>query len=319
MALRIVFFGTPEFSVSSLQALAATGHDLVSVVTQPDRPRGRGQRVTSSEVKRAALELGVPVLQPTKLRDPGLTQQLADLRADLGVVAAYGRILPAVLLELPRLGMINVHASLLPRWRGAAPVQRAILAGDTVTGVTIMRVVEALDAGPMLARLPTPIDPMETAESLERRLSFAGAGLLVETVEALARGPVHAQEQDERLVTYAARLERAESAIHWNQPALDIHNRIRGLQPWPLASSTLDGKRIVLRASSPVETEAHSAEPGTILRIEDGAIVIATGPGAIRLLALQLEGKPVITAAAFLNGHRVQPGQRFMTVPSSTG
>jgi methionyl-tRNA formyltransferase len=196
--LRIVFFGTPAFAVPSLEALAASGHVIAGVVTQPDRPRGRGHRVQPSEVKTSALGLGAEVLQPTRLREAEFRNQLTGLDADLGVVAAYGRILPSDVLAIPRLGMINVHASLLPRWRGAAPVHRAILAGDVETGVTIMRVVQQLDAGPMIAKVSTPIDPLETSSRLESRLAALGAALLVKTVAAMADGPVAETAQTRR-------------------------------------------------------------------------------------------------------------------------
>ena len=313
--LRIVFFGTPAFAVPSLQALAANGHTIAGVVTQPDRPRGRGHHVQPSETKRAALGLGAQVFQPTRLREEKFHSQISTLDADLGVVAAYGRILPADLLALPRLGMINVHASLLPRWRGAAPVHRAILAGDTETGVTIMRVVQELDAGPMLAKVSTLIDELETSLALEARLAALGAELLVRTVAAMTGGPVVETGQDETMVTYAARLEKRESAFSWNQPAGAIHNRIRGLHPWPLAAALLHGRRILLRASRPVEHEPHHAAPGTVLRAHADGIVIAAGPGAVSILELQLEGRPAVSAAAFLNGHPLKPGDHFDQLP----
>ena len=309
--LRIVFFGTPSFAVPSLEALAASGHVIAGVVTQPDRPRGRGHRVQPSEVKTAALSLGAEVLQPTRLREPEFRDRLVRLDADLGVVAAYGRILPADVLAIPRLGMINVHASLLPRWRGAAPVHRAILAGDADTGVTIMRVVPQLDAGPMLARVSTPIDPLETSLALESRLAALGARLLVKTVAAMVHGPVAEAAQDETMVTYAARLEKGESAFSWNQSATTIHNRIRGLHPWPLAAASLQGRRVLLRASRPLPAEQHDSVPGTILRTDADGIVVAAAPGAICLLELQLEGRPSVSAAAFLNGHHVKAGDHF--------
>ena len=316
--MRIVFFGTPAFALPSLRALASARHDIVSVVTQPDRPRGRGHHVAPSDVASAASELGLPVLKPARLRDPEFMRALAELGTDLGVVAAYGRILPPGLLAVPRLGLVNVHASLLPRWRGAAPVHRAILAGDTVTGVTIMRVVEALDAGPMLAKMPTEIASDETSESLEMRLAELGSLLLVETVSAIARGPVQEVPQDEMQVTYAAKLDRSESPVHWNRPCLAIHNQIRGLQPWPLATTALGRRRVLLRRSTPIPQEAHDETPGTIIRLESEALVVATAPGAIRLTELQLEGRPPMPTRAFLNGHAVRVGERFET-PAPSG
>jgi len=309
--VRILFFGTPAFAVPSLRALAQSPHQVVAVVTQPDRPRGRGHKLVPSEVKAAAAELGLEVWQPQRLRTAEFENQVRAASADLGVVAAYGRILSASLLALPRLGMINVHASLLPRWRGAAPVHRAVIAGDAETGITIMQVVESLDAGPMLSRLPTPIEPYETSGVLETRLAGLGADLLLETVNAIARGPVTATNQDERAVTYAPKLERHESSLDWHQPAPAVHNLIRGLQPWPVAASVLHGRRVMLRRSQPVSGEAHAAAPGTILRVEADALVVATSPGVIRLLDLQPEGRSALTIRDYLNGRPVEPGDRF--------
>ena len=316
--LRVVFFGTPAFAVPSLQALAASGHTIAGVITQPDRPRGRGHHVQPSETKMAALALGAEIFQPTKLRDPEFHDRISSLSADLGVVAAYGRILPADILAIPRLGMINVHASLLPRWRGAAPVHRAILAGDAETGVTIMRVVQQLDAGPMLAKISTPIDALETSQALESRLATLGAELLVKTVAAMADATVPETAQDDALVTYAARLEKRESAFSWNQSALAIHNRIRGLSPWPLAAALLNGRRVLLRSSRPLADEPHEATPGTVIRANAEGIVVAAAPGAVCLLELQLEGRPSVPAAAFLNGHPLKPGDHFDSLAPAT-
>lgn len=309
--MRIVFFGTPAFAVPSLRALADSPHQVVAVVTQPDRPRGRGQRLVPSEVKAAAVELGLDVWQPNRLRSAEFDDEVRALSADLGVVAAYGRILSASLLAVPRLGMINVHASLLPRWRGAAPVHRAVIAGDQETGITIMQVVEALDAGPMLARLPTAIGPDDTSDVLEDRLAEAGAGLLIETVNAIARGPVTATAQDERLVTYAAKLERLESSLDWDQPAEVLHNLIRGLQPWPIAAGLLHGRRVLMRRSRPFPEETHTARPGTVLRVEPEALVVAASSGVIHLFDLQPEGRSAMTIRDYLNGRAVAPGDRF--------
>lgn len=309
--MRILFFGTPAFAVPSLRALANSPHEVVAVVTQPDRPRGRGQKLVPSEVKAAAAELGLEVWQPQRLRGGDFDDQVRALSADLGVVAAYGRILSGSLLALPRLGMINVHASLLPRWRGAAPVHRAVIAGDRETGVTIMQVVEALDAGPMLARLPTQIGPNDTSDVLEKRLAELGAGLLVETVNAIARGPVTATPQNESAVTYAAKLERHESSLDWHQPAQELHDQIRGLQPWPIAAAVLHGRRVMMRRSHPVPEQTHTATPGTILRIEPEALVVAASSGVIHLFDLQPEGRPVMTIRDYLNGRPVEPGDRF--------
>ncbi len=244
--LKVLFMGTPQFAVPTLDAILASRHTVVGVVTQPDRPRGRGQKETHAPVKARAREHQLPVLQPVTLRDPATIDELRALGADIGVVAAFGKILSQTVLDIPRLGMINVHASLLPRWRGAAPVHRSVIAGDAVTGVTIMRVVRALDAGGMMARVERPIGPDDTSDEVERDLASLGAALLVQTLDRLAVGPVDEEPQDEALVTYAARLSKEDGAIDWSRPAGEIHNQVRGLHPWPHAFTYVDGQRLIL-------------------------------------------------------------------------
>jgi methionyl-tRNA formyltransferase len=312
MPLRVLFFGTPAFAVPSLDAVVRSPHEVAAVITQPDRPRGRGQRIVPEAVKVAALAHGIDVVQPVRLRDPALLAALRDRRPDLGVVAAYGRLLPAELLAVPRLGVLNVHASLLPRWRGAAPVHRAILAGDRVTGVTIMRVVLALDAGPMLDQARVDIDPDETSAELESRLATLGAQRLRQTIDRL---PIAEVPQDESLVTYAPRLERRERAIAFARPARDVHNAIRGLHPWPLASAMLSERRVVLRRSQVAHERDAGAAPGTVVAVERDGLVVAAAPGAVRLLEVQLEGRAPSAMRAFLTGHRVAAGDRFMPLP----
>lgn len=315
--LRILFFGTPAFAVPSLTALATSSHTVAGVVTQPDRPKGRGHRVVSSPVKATATTFGLPVFQPERLADPELLAALRALAPDLGVVVAYGRILPVELLSLPRLGMINVHASLLPRWRGAAPVHRAILAGDTTSGVTIMRVVKALDAGPILATQAVAIAPDETSAELEARLAAVGAQHLRAVVDRLADGPIPEIPQDDRLSNYAPRLQRDERQVNWARPAPEIHNQIRGLQPWPMAAAKLGGRRVLLLRSAAVDVPDSGAEPGTILRVEPDALLVAARPGAVRLLAIQPEGRPVMSVRDFLNGHVVVAGERLTSVSAA--
>jgi methionyl-tRNA formyltransferase len=311
MALRILFFGSPAFSVPSLARLAASSHPIVGVVTQPDRPRGRGQHTLPTPVKVLAVGRNIPVLHPERLKDPSLLAQMTALRPDLGVVAAYGRLLPQALLDVPRLGMINVHASLLPRWRGAAPVHRAILAGDAETGITIMRVVQALDAGPMLARRVVAIGPEETSRELEIRLAEVGADLVAEVVDRLDAGPVLEEPQDESLVTYAPRLERRESAIDWTLPARAIHNRIRGLQPWPQAGALWRGRRVLFKRSRLVAAAGSHGTPGTILSVEPDALHVAAGLGVVGIRELQTEGGRAMPVEAWRLGHAIQPGDRF--------
>jgi len=312
--LRVVFFGTPAFAVPTLDALLASRHAVVGVVCQPDRPRGRGHKTSAGPVKSRAVSAGVPVLQPQRLKDDGFLESLAALAADLGVVAAYGRILTDAVLAMPRLGLINVHASLLPRYRGAAPVHRAIIAGDRETGVTIMRVVQALDAGPMLATAHRPIGADETSDEVERDLARIGAPLLVETVDGLAAGTVRETPQDASAATYAPRLTKEDGALDWQAPAIRIHNLVRGLHPWPHASTFLHGRRLILLRSSPSDQPAGAA-PGTVLAAKPGDFVVAAGSGRVHLVEVQVEGKRPMTAREFLAGHRVSPGDRLTPAP----
>jgi methionyl-tRNA formyltransferase len=312
--LRVVFFGTPAFAVPTLDAILASRHIVVAVVTQPDKPRGRGQKTTDGPVKARALAAGVPVLQPATLKDESFLSAFDELAADIGVVAAYGKILSERLLALPRLGMINVHASLLPKYRGAAPVHRAVIAGDTETGVTIMRVVKALDAGAMLATARTAIDPNETSEDLERRLAAIGAPLLVETLNRLATGPMAEVAQDDSLATYAHRLTKDDAPIDWRRPARDIHNQIRGLHPWPLAHTFHDGKRLIVRRSDWTSTGTH-ALPGTVVAAHGDDLGVAASDGIVRLLQVQAEGKRPASAREFLSGHRLAVGAVFTAAP----
>lgn len=312
-ALRVVFFGTPQFAVPTLELILASRHTVVAAVTQPDRPSGRGQRVSHGPVKATALAAGVPVLQPTTLKDEGVVAQLAALGADIGVVAAYGKILTEAVLATPRLGMINVHASLLPRHRGAAPIHRAIIAGDAVTGVTIMRVVKALDAGAMLATVTRGIGPDETSEDVEVDLAALGATLLVHTLDRLAIGPIEETPQDDQASTYAQRLTKDDGIVDWRQSAADIHNQIRGLHPWPHAFSFIQGRRVILwRSRVTADAPAGSpVAPGTIVAIDTAAIEVATGAGVLRITELQAEGKKVLAARDFIAGHQLVVGDRF--------
>jgi len=310
--LRIVFFGTPEFAVPTLDALIESRHPVVGVVTQPDRPRGRGQHVSFSPVKTLALAHAIPVLQPERLRDEAFLRALRAFDADLGVVAAYGRILPDAVLETPRLGMINVHASLLPRWRGAAPIHRAILAGDTETGVTIMRVVRELDAGPMLAQEKTPIPPDATTGELEATLARLGADLLVRVVDRLAEGPIPEEPQPPGGITYADRITKDDAPIFWWRPASELYNQVRALNPWPLASTTLDGERLlIVKAGLGTDAAPPGAVPGTVLEASRDRFIVAAGHGTLRLLEVKPEGRRAMSAREFLAGHRIEPGTRL--------
>jgi methionyl-tRNA formyltransferase len=308
--LRLVFFGTPAFAVPTLEALLASPHRVIAVVTPPDRPRGRGQRPSAAPVKARAMAAGVAILQPQRLKDPAFTDAFAALDSDLGVVAAYGKVLPEWLIAAPRLGTINVHASLLPRYRGAAPVHRAILAGERETGVTIMRVVKALDAGPMLASEPRAIGPDETSVDVEADLAQRGARLLIRVIDRLASGSVQEMPQTEAAATYAPRLTREDGIVNWARPALAIHNQIRGLHPWPHAYSHLMGRRYILLRSQVLDGTAGQP-PGVIVVASGDRLDVATGAGAIRLLEIQPEGKRALSAREFLAGHRIGAGDAF--------
>jgi methionyl-tRNA formyltransferase len=312
-ALRIIFFGTPAFAVPTLARLIGSRHAVVAVVSQPDRPRGRGHHLAATATKEVALAAGVPVLQPERLREPAFLEDIAALGADLGVVAAYGKLLPESLLALPRLGMINVHGSLLPRWRGAAPVHRAIIAGDDETGVTIMRVVKELDAGAMFSAVRWPIGIDDTSVEVERDLAQIGADLLLETVDALADGRASETPQPADGITYAAKLTRAESAVPWTLPAAAIHNAVRGLQPWPLVSARLAGTRILLHRTQ-LTGETLDQAAGTVARIDADGIVVVAGDGrGLRLVDLQPEGRRVMRAREFVAGRRLEAGALIET------
>jgi methionyl-tRNA formyltransferase len=311
MPLRIAFFGTPAFAVPTLARLVGSVHPIVAVVTQPDRPRDRGQRVKDAPVKALAGEHRLRILQPERLARESFEAQFSSLDADLGVVAAYGKILPEWLLSAPRLGMINVHASLLPKYRGAAPIHRAVIDGEAVTGVTIMRIVKALDAGPMLARVVTSIGADETSADVERHLAALGADLLLETIESLAPGRVVEAPQDEAQATYAPRLTREEALIDWSKPALAIHNQVRGLHPWPHAFTFLSGSRFIVHRAR-VSDEEALALPGTIVHAGTAGLAIACGDRQLlEVLEIQAEGRRVMAVDAFLAGHPLTRGQRF--------
>jgi methionyl-tRNA formyltransferase len=318
--LRIVFFGTPAFAVPTLDALLGSRHQVVAVVTQPDKPRGRGQKTSDAPVKARALAAAILVLQPRTLKDPAFMTAFTALNADIGVVAAYGKILSDAVLAVPRLGLVNVHASLLPRHRGAAPVHRAIIAGDSVTGVTIMKVVKALDAGPMMAEVARPIEPNETSEEVERDLSVLGARLLVSTLNAIADGSARETPQDDNAATYAARLTKEDGLIRWDSSAQRIHDLIRGLHPWPHAYTFLEGSRLILlRSLVPSEPSSGMSGmpgvPGTVAVAQGDQLRITTGSGALDIIQIQAEGKRPMTAREFLAGHRLQPGRRFTSTP----
>jgi methionyl-tRNA formyltransferase len=306
-SLRVVFFGTPAFAVPTLKALLASRHAVVGVVTQPDRPRGRGQKTSASPVKDVAVAAAVPVVQPQSVKTAEFSSEFAAFGADIAVVAAYGQILTAALLAAPRLGMINVHASLLPHYRGAAPIHRAIINGETTTGVTIMRMVKALDAGAMISAESVEIGHDETSVELEDRLSHVGAALLIRVLEDIARGSIRETPQDDTAATYAPRLTKDDGVIDWSRPAAQIHNQIRGLHPWPHAVSFSGSERLILHRSRPT-SEPPERQPGTILTASGDRLSVATGEGTLDLLEIQSEGKRPMRVREYLAGHPLTPG-----------
>ncbi len=305
--LRVVFFGTPDFAVPSLDSLVAAGHQLLTVVAQPDRPKGRGQQLAAPPTVVRARELGIPVRQPKAVRSGPFFEWFTQAAgADVAVVVAYGRILPRAILEAPRFGCINVHGSLLPHYRGAAPIQRALLAGDQETGVCTMQMSEGLDEGDVLLCRRTPIGEMETGPELWARLAQIGAEALVETlagIESLPRIP-----QDHARATFAPPLTKADGLIDWSRPARAIHAQIRGVDPWPGAFSSLRGEVLKIWRARPVE--APSGEPGTLIEV-GRRLVVATGDGALELLEVQLAGKSRRSGAELCNGARLSPGLRL--------
>jgi methionyl-tRNA formyltransferase len=310
--LRIVFAGTPEFSVPALDALHAAGHDLAAVYTQPDRPAGRGRELRAGPVRRRALELGLRVEQPATLRSREAAATLASFGADLMVVVAYGLILPQAILDLPRLGCLNIHASLLPRWRGAAPIHRAILAGDTFTGVTIMKMDAGLDTGPMLLVRETGIGPEETAGALHDRLAALGAGAIVEAVAGWADGRLAPVSQPAEGVTYAAKISKEEALIDWSRPAIEIARQVHAFNPWPVAETRWLGRQLRVWEAAPLTPAdvqqgpggtVAGSEPGRVVETGRGRLVVATGEGLLELRRLQVAGRNAMPAAEFLNAN----------------
>lgn len=315
--LRIAFAGTPEFALPALDALASSTHQLVGVLTQPDRPAGRGRALRASAIKLRALELGVPVAQPERLASEADRAALAQWQPELLVVVAYGLILPPAVLGLPRLGCLNIHASLLPRWRGAAPIQRAILAGDTESGVTIMQMDAGLDTGPILAQRPVPIGPSMTSAALHDVLAQKGAELLLEVIAALERGTAVPRAQGADGVSYAHKLEKREALIDWTGSAQSIARQVRGCNAWPTAETLLAGKQLKIWQADALETRQADAlatptdaKPGTVLGLDAGRLLVACGEGVLAIERLQSAGRRAISAAEFAHGHALD-GLKF--------
>lgn len=301
--MRIVFAGTPEFAAQHLQALLDAGRQVVAVYTQPDRPSGRGQKLTPSPVKQLAVQHGIAVYQPQTLRDAEAQAELAALMPDLMVVVAYGLILPQVVLDIPRLGCINSHASLLPRWRGAAPIQRAVQAGDAESGVTVMRMEAGLDTGPMLLKVTTPISADDTGGSLHDRLAELGPPAVLQAIDGLAAGTLQGEVQDDSFATYAHKLNKDEARLDWHRPAVELERLVRAFYPWPICHSTLNNEPLKVLAASLGEGRGT---PGMVLAASKEGLTVACGEGALRLTRLQLPGGKPLAFADLFNSRREQ-------------
>lgn len=309
--MKIIFAGTPHFAASALEALLANNHEVLAVLTQPDRPAGRGMQLAPSPVKQLAMQHGIPVMQPLTLKSAEVQQQLATLQADVMVVAAYGLILPLTVLQMPRLGCLNIHASLLPRWRGAAPIQRAILAGDSETGITIMQMDEGLDTGAMLLKKLCIIGAHDTAQTLHDKLAILGAQAIIEVLSKLDQGSLAAMAQDASQATYAAKLVKAEAELDWTQSATHLERAIRAYNPVPVAYSSLQGTTIkIWQAKMAGEGQG---EAGTVLSVDKNGIQVACGQGALCLEVLQRPNGKSLPASQFVQGFIIKVGDRFTT------
>jgi methionyl-tRNA formyltransferase len=312
--MRIIFAGTPDFSVPALQALVDAGHAIAAVYTQPDRHAGRGRKVRYSAVKQAALGLGLHIEQPVSLRNESALAALRALVPDVMIVVAYGLILPAEVLAIPRYGCINIHASLLPRWRGAAPIQRAIEHGDEQSGITIMQMDTGLDTGSILARYPVAIGSRETSQSLHDRLASLGGRAIVEVLADIGHYQQHATPQNDAQSTYAAKLNRDESCINWSDAGIDIERKVRAFNPWPLAKTWLGGTQLNLYEAQ-AGTATAEAGPGTVTRADATGIVVQCGTGQLSITRLQRPGGKPLLAGDFLNGMPISPGVQLASTP----
>ena len=310
--MRTLYLGTPDFAVPPLQRMIDCGLAPAAVFSQPDRAKGRGKKISPTPVKAAALAAGLPVYQPESINSPEALAILQDLQPDVMVVAAYGQILRRPVLQLPPKGIINIHASLLPAYRGAAPIQRAIINGERETGVTIMFIEEGLDCGDMLLRRAIPIGPDEDVASLHDRLSLLGADMLIEALDLLERGQVEAVPQNDDLATYAPMLNKEDEKLDWTLPAAALHNRIRGMNPFPGVYTWYNGKRLKIKKAALAQGESVCCAPGEILALDGETVKVGAGSGAVILQAVQPEGKAVMSAGAFARGYALQPGDRLL-------
>lgn len=316
MSLKIIFAGTTAFAVPALNALVASEHTVIAVYTPPDRPAGRGLKLTPSPVKLAAIQHQIPVYQPPTLRDPETQQTLKHLNADIIVVAAYGLLIPKYVLETPRYGCINIHPSLLPRWRGAAPIPRAIEAGDTETGVTMMQLDERLDTGDIWLQIPYPISPTETAESLYETLAPISAELLLKTLARIEIGGYSPVPQDATQTTYAAKIEKSEAQLDWQQSAILLERKVRAFNPWPVAYTVWNDKILrIWKATSLPTADLPLLKPGTVIASHATGIDVVTGDGVLRLLKIQLPGGKPLPISEFVRGHgkEIVPGETCFT------
>lgn len=305
--MKVIFMGTPDFSVGTLEALVKAGHEVVLAVTQPDKPKGRGKAVSFSPVKETALAYGIPVFQPQRIREPEAVRELRKYEADVMVVVAFGQILPKEVLAMTRYGCINVHASLLPRYRGAAPIQWAVIKGEEVSGVTTMQMDEGLDTGDMIQKTEVRLDAKETGGSLHDKLAAAGAALCVETLEKIENGTAEFTKQGESPTAYARMLDKKIGNIDWNRPAEEIERLIRGLNPWPSAYTMWEDKVMKIWEAETAGEES-GLEPGTIVRVDKTAFYVQTGKGELKVLALQIPGRKRMETDAFLRGYHLEKG-----------
>ena len=313
--MKVVFMGTPDFAVDALQAIIEAGHEVTAVVTQPDKPKGRGKEMQATPVKTCALEHHIPVFQPVKVKEPEAVEILRSYEADIFVVVAFGQILSEEILQMPKYGCVNIHASLLPKYRGAGPIQWAIIDGEKETGITIQQMDKGVDTGDILFQSVVPIDVKETGESLFEKLAKAGAALIVEALPKIEAGEVTPRKQDESQASHAKMLQKSMSRIDWNRKAAELDCLIRGMISWPGASSGYHGKTLKIWQQEPVAKDQlpaealAGAEPGAVIAVEKDAIYVQTGEGALKLTEVQLEGKKRMAVKDFLLGYPVQPGE----------